>query len=241
MTKDERHYHATPLEPGDRARLTTTLNRLRSAEACTERYRHLVTSLGGVSFDHNRPINLITILDINGAEDCIWALRATVEPCERQARLISADCAEMALPLYERDYPADQRPRTAIGVARQYARGQGAAAASAAARAAAWNAARAVASAVASAAAWSAAWSAAWDVASDAAWAAAWEAASAIASAAAWDVARAAAWDAARAVASDVAWNAAKAAAWDAARDAARAAQADIIRRYLMTDEEAEL
>jgi hypothetical protein len=225
--------NTTPLEPGDRAKLTTTLNRLKAAGACTERYRHLVTSLGGVSFDHDQPINLITILSLNGAEDCIWALRAAAEPCERQARLIAADCAETVLPLYERDYPADQRPRTAIGVARQLARGQEVAAdwdaASNVAKDADWNA----ASDAAKDAAWDAAGAVAWDAATDAAWAAA--------GAVAWGAAKAAAWAAAGYEASDAAWVEAWDAAWDSAWDAARAAQADIIRRYLIADEETEL
>jgi len=56
-------------------KLTTTLNRLKSANACTSRYEHLVKALGGVSFDHDAPIDLLTILEHNGVNDCEWALR----------------------------------------------------------------------------------------------------------------------------------------------------------------------
>ncbi len=79
-------------------RLTTTLNRLKDAGACTERYEHLLRCLGGPSFDHNAPIDLLSILEHNGAEDCLWALCATEQDCETIARLIAADCAGMVLP-----------------------------------------------------------------------------------------------------------------------------------------------
>ena len=46
--------------------LTTTLNRLRAANACTERYQPLLKALGGTSFDHEAPINLLTILEHKG-------------------------------------------------------------------------------------------------------------------------------------------------------------------------------
>ena len=104
--------------------LTTTLNRLRSANACTSRYEHLLKALGGVKFDHNAPINLLTILEHNGTEDCLWALCATEENCDRVARLMAADFAEAALPFYEREYPNDGRPRAAIAAARAFARGE---------------------------------------------------------------------------------------------------------------------
>ena len=104
-------------------RLTTTLNLLKKAGACTERYRHLVKGLGGTKFDHNQPINLLTILELNGTEDCLWSLRATAENCDRVARLMACDFAEATLKNFERDYPDDKRPREAIAVARRFALG----------------------------------------------------------------------------------------------------------------------
>jgi hypothetical protein len=192
--------------------LTTTLNRLRSADACVSRYAHLLRALGP-SFDHDAPINLLTILEHNGTEDCLWALCATAENCDQVARLMAADFAEAVLPVFESQYPNDSRPRAAIEAARKFATGE----ITAAARAAAMAAAR-VAAKDASDAAWAAAMAA-----SDASEAAAWAAAKAAAWAAAWAAARVAAKDA-----SDAAW----AAAW-AAFDASWAAQAVIIRRYL--------
>ena len=143
-------------------KLTTTLNRLRAAGACESRYAHLLRALGGTSFDHDEPINLLTILEHNGVNDCLWSLCATEENCDQIARLMAADFAESVLPLYESRYPNDNRPRDAIVAARQFARGE----IGDAARAAAWAAARGAGDA-----AW-AAW-AAGDAAGAAAWAAA--------------------------------------------------------------------
>ena len=109
---------------------------------------------------------------------------------ERNARLFAADCAEHVLPIFEKKYPKDDRPRKAIEAAREFARGEIDADAAGAAGDAAWDAAWAAARA-----AGDAAWDAAW-AARDAAWAAA-RAAAGDAGTAAGD-ARNAAWDAER-------------------------------------------
>jgi hypothetical protein len=194
-------------------KLTTTLNRLKQAAACTSRYEHLVRALGGISFDHDAPINLLTILAHNGTEDCLWALCATEQNCDTVARLMAADFVEAALPLYESKYPGDARPRQAIEAARAFARGEINTDQLAAAGAAAW----AAAGAAAAAAAWAAARAAAL-------------AAALAAGAAAGAAARAAAL-AAGAAAGAAALAAALAAG--AAAGAAGDAQADIIRKYL--------
>ena len=119
------------INPADYAvRLTTTLNRLHTQNACAPRYAHLVAALGGVSFDRDAPINLLTILEHNGAEDCLWALCATAEDCDQVARLMAADFAEAVLPIFEREHP-DAGPREAINIARAYALGRVGAAAGA--------------------------------------------------------------------------------------------------------------
>ena len=163
--------------------LTTTLYRLRRHHACESRYSHLVGALGP-EWGDNTPINLLAILKHNGIEDCLWALCATDQNCDMVERLMEADFAETVLPIYERDYPGDTRPRAAIQAARDYAHGRIGDAARAAAMDAAWaaagaaamDAAMAAARAAAMAAAWDAAWAAARDAAMDAAWAAAWDA-----------------------------------------------------------------
>ena len=80
-------------------------------------------------------------------------------------RLFACDCAEQALPIYEKDYPDDKRPRKAVETARLFAEGKATqeelAAARYAAKAAARYAAKAAARYAAGAADW-AAWDAAW-------------------------------------------------------------------------------
>jgi len=104
---------------------------------------------------------------------------------EGTLRLLAADWAEHVLPLFEKAYPGDKRPRQAIRAARDFVAGKITAKQLARAQAAAAWAARA------------AAWEAAGAAAQEAAWAAAWAAAGMAARAAAW-AAGAAARDAAR-------------------------------------------
>jgi len=155
---------------------------------------------------------------------------------DKNARLFVVKCAKRVLPIFEKEYPNDKRPRIVIEKARLFALGEISKEELAVARAAAGDAAGAAARDAAWAAAWdaarAAAGAAARDAAGDAARDAAWAAGDA-ARAAAWDAARAAAWDAARAAAWDAAWaaagaagDAARAAAWDAARAAGAAAWA---------------
>ena len=103
--------------------LTTTLYSLRKHHACESRYSHLVSALGPEWAD-KEPINLLDILAHNGTEDCLWALCATDQNCDQVARLMAADFAETVLPIYEREYPVDTRPRAAIQAARDYAHGR---------------------------------------------------------------------------------------------------------------------
>ena len=143
--------------------LVTSLYRLRKHQACKDRYDHLVSKLGPEWGDKDE-INLLDILKHNGAADCLWALRATVEHPEgdKVMRLMAADFAEAVLPIFEKEYPDDNRPRLAIQAARDFANGKIADQE----RDAAWTAAWAAAGA-ADRAAW-----AAWAAARDAAWAA---------------------------------------------------------------------
>ena len=90
-------------------RLTTTLNLLRKARACEDRYRHLVKALGGTKFDHDAPIKLLTILEHNGVGDVEWVLSAgaTVEDCatlfpeyKRQSDPLWAEYERQRVPLW---------------------------------------------------------------------------------------------------------------------------------------------
>jgi len=140
-----------------------------------------VASLGDGWAD-DAPIALVRILETNGLYDALWALVACEPKSERDriARLFACDCAERALPIFEKERPNDSRPREAIRLARLFAHGEAAqeqlaaerdaarASASAAAlysarasaRASAMASARAAGSAAASASASAAAWDA---------------------------------------------------------------------------------
>lgn len=181
--------------------ITTTLAELRKHDPCISGYNKLACHVTGNEFDerrqtyvrvrHTEPISIAVILESNGIDDALWALRA----CEQTPELVQAErlfavwCVRQIPHLMR-----DPRSIAALDVAERHANNEATDAELSAARAAAWDVARAAAR--------------------DAAWAAAWAAARAAARDAAWNAARAVA----RAVARDAAWAAAWAAARGAAR-----------------------
>lgn len=92
---------------------------------------------------------------------------------DQTLRLFAADCAGAVLPLFEREHPADTRPRDAIRATRDFAHGRVTPEELAAARAAAWRAARDADKGTTWNAVRCSAWAAAWDTAWQAAWRAA--------------------------------------------------------------------
>ena len=180
-------------------KFNVTLSALRKAGACVDGYNRLVRTLQGLGFTeddawrknrlrfvHEDPISIRTILDSNGIDDALWALRCIDNADnDKDVRLFAIWCARQVDHLM-----TDARSKTALDVAERHANGL----ATDDALDAAWAAASAAADAAASAAVWDAAWAAA----SAAAWAAASVAASAAAWAAAWAAADAAADAAAR-------------------------------------------
>ena len=135
--------------------MQTTLNKIKQHNPCTEGWAKLLSYLNKTEAD-DEPLELTTILESNGIEDALWALRA-VDGKDREIRLMACDFAESVVHLAN-----DERCNKAIEVIRRYANGEEATKEElAAARDAAWAAARDAASA-ASAAAWAAARDAAW-------------------------------------------------------------------------------
>lgn len=122
----------------------TTLNQIKQHNPCSEGWEKLLKYLNKTEADDD-PLHLSVILESNGINDAIWALRS-VDGKEKEIRLMAADFAETSLPIYEKYHPDDQRPRLTIKAARDYVNGlitkNDLAAASAAARDAAWAAAR---------------------------------------------------------------------------------------------------
>lgn len=137
-------------------RIYTTLNRIKQADPCSEGWGKLLKFLNKTSAD-DEPLDLLTILESNGVQDCLWAFQCTDEK-ESIYRHMAAEFAESLLHIYESAYPNDNRPRLAIQAARDFADGKISVAARAAANDAASDAARAAASDAASDAAWDAAW-----------------------------------------------------------------------------------
>lgn len=161
----------------------TTLNRIRANNPCKHGWKNLLKGLGKTR-DDDEPLSLLRILQINGIEDAIWALRA-IDDCP-EIRLYGVRCVRQVQHLL-----CDERSFSALDVSELFAIGESTVDELAAARAAAWDAALAATMAASTAA--STAASAAARAAALEARAAAWEAASA-----AWDAARDAARDAQR-------------------------------------------
>lgn len=103
-----------------RRRLTTTFEALDNNKACVCGYKQLREGMGR-EFKFTQPFNLLHVLKYNGESDCIWALRATLEPCGQLARLLAADIAESVLHIYEAYLPEDNSVRAGIRAARYFA------------------------------------------------------------------------------------------------------------------------
>ena len=153
----------------------TTLNKIREHSPCCEGWRRLLTYLGKTKAD-DEPLSFKSILDSNGLDDAIWALRSIDAP---EVHLFAVRCVRQIQHLI-----SDERSLNALDVSEMYAVGNATseeisaawdaarAAVREAARAEALDAAREAARAEARAAAWAASWDAALDAAREA-----WEAA----------------------------------------------------------------
>lgn len=134
--------------------MNTTLNRIRAHDPCADGWRKLLAGLNKTEAD-DEPLSLITILDINGLQDAIWALRCVDN--QAQVRRYAVWCARQV-----RHLMTDPRSLAALDVAERHADGQ----ATDEELDAAWDAAEDAAAAMA---ARDAAWAAA-DAARNAAW-----------------------------------------------------------------------
>jgi len=126
--------------------MQTTLNKIKLHSPCGLREPGNIEKGWGKLLNHlnktqsdDEPLELRTILESNGIDDTIWAFRA-VEGKDIEIRLFAADCAELVLPIYEKNYPDDNRPKLAIQASRDYANGSISAEEMAAAMDAAWDA-----------------------------------------------------------------------------------------------------
>lgn len=101
--------------------MQTTLNKIKKHSPCEDGWKKLLNHLGKTEAD-DEVLELRTILESNGLDDTLWAFRA-VDGKDKEIRLFAADCAELVLPIYEKQYPNDDRPKKAIQAARDYANG----------------------------------------------------------------------------------------------------------------------
>ncbi|MGA8147241.1 MAG: hypothetical protein WB870_06635 [Gallionellaceae bacterium] len=79
----------------------TTLKQLRAADACVPRYTHLRQALGP-KYGDNKPITMTQILDLNGVDDCLWAIVNTHQKPDKLLRLFAC-LAEEVMPIYLRE------------------------------------------------------------------------------------------------------------------------------------------
>lgn len=135
----------------------TTLNKIREHSPCCRGWEKLLTSLGKTKADEE-PLSFKSILDSNGLDDAIWALRSIDVP---EVRLFAVRCVRQIQHLI-----SDERSLNALDVSEAYAVGEATKDELSAAR----YAALAAAGYAALAAARYAARDAAWDAAGDAAW-----------------------------------------------------------------------
>jgi hypothetical protein len=102
--------------------LTTTLADIRKLPRCQGSWKELLKGLG-VSRANKDPLPLERILEINGFDDALEALRA-VQGHDGAIRLFACYCARYVLDVFEREFPEDKRPREAIETAERFARGE---------------------------------------------------------------------------------------------------------------------
>lgn len=157
----------------------TTLAALRSKRPCVGGYNKLVCHLTGqpyksqrkyINCELDKPIPLNVILEFNGLDDALWALRACDQTPElvRAMRLYAVWCARQVQHLM-----TDPRSVETMDVAERHAWGEATDDELAAAQTRVW-AAEATAAATAHNTAWEAAWAAAAAAAWKAAMATAW-------------------------------------------------------------------
>lgn len=136
--------------------ITTTLNAIRQHHPCADGWAKLLASLGKTGPD-DEPLSLVTILDSNGVDDAVWALRAVTGE-DARIRRYAVWCARQVQHLM-----TDTRSTNALDVAERHADGLATDDELRAAWAAAWAATRVAAGKVPDIYAKAAARAAAWD------------------------------------------------------------------------------
>ena len=101
----------------------TTLKLLRANSACDSGMITLIASLPH-GFKETKSISLVHILESNGLEHALWALRATTKDSRITAARMAIEFARHSLINFEKQFPEDKRPRTALEVAADFLDGK---------------------------------------------------------------------------------------------------------------------
>ena len=96
--------------------METTLNKIKSHAPSSDGWEKLLNSLNKTQAD-DEPLSILHIIESNGIQDAIWALRA-VDGWDREIRLFAVWCARQVQHLM-----SDERSLKALDVAERYANG----------------------------------------------------------------------------------------------------------------------
>jgi hypothetical protein len=116
----------------ERTMLYTTLAKILKNNPCGRERKTRVELYGwlkllnylGKSAVDDEPLSIQTILESNGLDNALWALRCVDGHERAELRLLACDYAEHVLPLYESAHPGDKSLRECIQAARRYAMDQ---------------------------------------------------------------------------------------------------------------------
>jgi hypothetical protein len=108
--------------------IALTYDELVKLKPCADDFRRVTRLMGGAKKWDGKKIDAASARKAGATyDDLVWAASAVARnnpDVERRLRLWLADCAARVLYIYEADPQADGRPRNAIVVARQFARGK---------------------------------------------------------------------------------------------------------------------
>jgi hypothetical protein len=102
--------------------LTTKLSLIMDHRPCADGFKQLKNYLGD-DYPEDKPIDLLTILESNGVQDCLWSLRcadATEEEIKKISVKLAIEFARRVLPIFEKKHPDNKLPRQAIEAAENW-------------------------------------------------------------------------------------------------------------------------
>jgi hypothetical protein len=100
--------------------MKTTFQKIKDCKPCGDGWKQLISYHKPSSLDEE--ISIKEIMESNGLNDAIWALRV-IDNTEILISL-SIDLAESVLHIYEKQFPGDTRIRDCIDACKKYIRGE---------------------------------------------------------------------------------------------------------------------